>query len=136
MANEIYPGLTGSIKAGAVTAAAIAHMNGWNLSLNREIGEVISFGVDYKEKTAGIKDWTADCDGFADFSTGGGQDALVTAYEAGTPLLFQFYLNATKYFEGTGIIESLEISQSADGDAAEISISVAGSGGATLEVGV
>lgn len=131
---ETYKGLAGSVKAGA-TPAVIGHISGWNLNLTRDINEMVSFGDEYKEKVAGIKDWTADCDGYADFSTGGGQDALLTAYEAGTALLFNFHLNATKYFEGSGIIESLEITMDAEG-VAEISISVSGSGGATLEVGV
>lgn len=133
---EIYKGIAGNIKAGATTPAVIAHMSGWNLNLSRDIGEIVSFGDDYKEKTAGVKDWSADLDGTADFTTAGGQDVLLAAYEAGTALVYGFYLSATKYFEGTGIIESIEISQAAEDAAATVSMSVAGSGGVTLEVGI
>lgn len=129
---EIYNGLVGNIKNGT---AAIAHMAKWNLDLSRDISDVVSFGSAYKEKEPGVKDWKADADGTADFSTGSGQDDLLTAYESGTKLTFGYYLNATKYFEGDGYIESLSITHDANG-VAEVSIGVAGTGGVTLELGV
>lgn len=129
---EIYNGLVGNIKNGT---AAIGHMSGWNLELSRDIAEVVSFGSTSKEKIPGIKDWKADADGTADFSTGSGQNDLLTAYENGTKLTFGFYLDGTKYFTGDAYIESLSISHDAEG-VAEISISVSGTGGVVLTLPV
>lgn len=124
----LYTGLTGYIKNGTNT---IAHMSSWEVELSKDIIEVVSFGNDYKEKTPSIKDWSATADGAADFEATSGQAALVTAFEDGTLLTFGFGITSTIYFEGTGYIESLTVTDEADGNVT-ISISIAGSDAVTL----
>ena len=109
---ELYTGIVGAIKTGASpTATAIGHMANWNLNMSREAIEVVSFGDEWKNNEPGIKEWDADFDGTADFSTDSGQVALETAFQNGTKLVFGFYLSATKYFEGSALITELSISQ-------------------------
>lgn len=133
---EVYNGIVGAIKTGPqATATAIAHMANWNLNMSREAIPITSFGSEWKENIPGIKEWDADFDGTADFATGSGQVELEAAFQAGTLLTFGFYLNATKYFEGQGLITELGITHDAEGKA-DISISVTGSGGIELGLGV
>ena len=126
----LYTGRTGYIKLGANN---LAHMSSWSLELSIDIGEVISYGEDYKEKIPGVKDWTASADGVVDFDTASGQRELVTAFEAGTLMECAFGLDTTTSFVGTAYIESLSVDSSADGHV-EMSISLSGSKGVTLEL--
>lgn len=125
---SLYTGLTGYVKNGA---SAIAHMSSWELELSTEIIEVVSFGNTYKEKVPSIKDWSATVDGAVDFATNSGQAALVAAFEAGTLLTFGFGITTGIYFTGTGYIESLTITDEADGNVS-ISMSIAGSNAVVL----
>jgi len=129
----LYSGVTGkiSIKKGSAAAIDLVHMANWSISLSKEMIEVVSFGDDYKEKVPAVKDWSGNSDGKVDFSTGGGQAELLTSFEDGTELQASFYLDDETFLFGKCYIESLEISHAADG-AAEVSISVAGSGKAEL----
>lgn len=128
----LYTGLTGYIKTGITPSqVTIAHMSSWEVELSAEIIEVVSFGNSYKEKVPSIKDWSATVDGAADFATLSGQKALVDAFEAGTLLTFGFGLTATDFMVGTGYIESLTITDEADGNVT-ISMSVAGSNAVIL----
>ena len=126
----LYTGRTGYIK---VANAELAHMSSWSVELSIEIGEVVSYGEDYKEKIPGVKDWTASADGVVDFDTDSGQQALITAFEAGTLLECGFGLDATTAFKGTAYIESLSFDSAADGHV-EMSISLSGSKGVTLDL--
>lgn len=126
----LYTGLTGYIKNGE---DSVAHMSSWEVELSKDIVEVVSFGNDYKEKVPTIKDWSATADGAADFEAASGQADLIAAFEAGTLLTFGFGITPTVYFEGTGYIESLTVSNEADGNVS-ISISIAGSDAMVLEL--
>lgn len=129
----VYDGVAGSVKTGT-TPAAIAHMSDWSLELTRDIKEGSYFGGDgYKEKKAGIKDWSASCSGACDFVTDTSQKTLLDAFESGTALDFAFYLADDTYFKGKGIIESLKIDNSAE-DGPNIDISVAGTKGVTSTI--
>jgi predicted secreted protein len=130
---SLYTGVTGklSIKKGAATAVDVVHMSNWEVELKKEMMEVVSFGNDYKEKSPSIKDWSASSEGMADFDTDGGQKLLVDSFEDGSVLEATFYLTTTTFLKGDAYIESLSISDAADG-AAEISISLAGSGAVVL----
>lgn len=131
----LYTGVTGKIamKVGTGTAEDIAHMANWSVEMSKELLDVISFGQDYKEKVPSIKDWNASFDGTADFASTSGQKTLVDAFEDGSALTGSFYLDETTFLEGTCYIESLSISNAADGKA-DISISVAGSGAVSLTI--
>lgn len=128
----VYDGVAGSVKVGT---KAVAHMSDWSLELTRDIKEGSFFGGDgYKEKKAGIKDWSASCSGACDFVTDTSQKDLLDAFESGEAIEVSFYLdeNAT-YFKGKGIIESLKIDNSAE-DGPNIDISVAGTKGVTATI--
>ena len=129
----LYTGVTGKIavKKGTAAAVDIDHMSGWTVDLSREIIEVVSLGSDAKEKIAGIKDWTASFDGTADFATTSGQKDLMDAYDDGSELEASFYLDDDTFLTGNCLIESLSISNTADGKA-EISISLSGTGSTAL----
>lgn len=130
----LYTGVTGYIKIGeGVSAATIAHMSSWEVELTKEMVEVVSFGNDYKEKIPSIKDWSATADGAADFEAASGQADLIDAFESGDLLTFGFGIDADTYMEGTGYIESLSISNEADGNVS-ISMSVAGSNAIMLNL--
>ena len=128
----LYTGVTGYIKVGEkASAKAIAHMSSWEVELSKDIIEVVSFGNSYKEKVPSIKDWSASCDGAVDFTTDSGQKQLVDAFENGTLLTFGFGITESIFMEGTGYIESLTITDEADGNVS-LSMSVAGSNAITL----
>lgn len=134
----LYSGVTGkiSIKPGiAGVAKDIAHLANWTVDLSKEMIEVVSFGDDYKEKIPSIKDWSASADGAVDFAANSGQKDLMDAYEDGTKVEASFYLDTGTFFKGDAYVESLSFSHAADGSA-EISISLAGSGGVMLTVPV
>ena len=131
----VYDGVAGSVKTGASTGAkTIAHMSDWSLELSREIKEGSYFGGDgYKEKKAGIKDWSASFSGACDFVTDTSQEELLDNFESGEEVTCNFYLNETTYFSGNGIIESLTIDNNAE-DGPNIDISVAGTKGVTSTI--
>jgi len=126
----LFTGVTGnlSITRPSGTKQNMAHMANWSVDVSKDIIVVVSFGNNYKEKIGSIKDWSASCDGKADFDANGGQQALLDSFEQPNELVdVNFYLDENTFFKGKALIESLSISTSADG-AAEISISIAGSG--------
>lgn len=127
---SLYTGRTGYIKLGA---GNLAHMSSWSLELSIDIGEVVSYGEDYKEKIPGVKDWTASADGVVDFDKSAGQTDLLNAFEAGTLLECAFGLDDKTSFVGKAYIESLSIDSAAEGHV-EMSISLSGSKGVTLEL--
>lgn len=98
----------------------------FSVDVSKDIHEIISFGREYKEKQAGIKDWTATLDGAPDFASESGQRDLLEAFESGEEVTAIFYLNAGTFLNGTALVESLTISHAADGTA-EVSASFAGS---------
>jgi predicted secreted protein len=132
----LYSGVTGkiSVKKGASgTETDIAHMANFSVEISKDIIEAISFGNDYKEKVPSIKDWTASFDGSTDFDSSSGQKDLVDAFESGDVLSCAFYLTEDIILKGDAYIESLSISDAADGKS-EISISLSGSNAITLTV--
>lgn len=130
----LYTGVTGYIKFGSgVANQDVAHMSTWEVELSKEIVEVVSFGRSYKEKVPSIKDWSASAEGAADFDAGAGQADLLEAFETGELLTFGFGITPEIFIEGTGYIESLTISDEADGNVS-VSISVAGSDAVVLTI--
>lgn len=127
-----YTGLTASVKLGTGDAAKVlAYISGVDLSLEKEIIEILAFGMQYKEKVPAVKDWSASVEGTAAFVTGGTQKELYDAFESGDPVTLGIYLDDKNYFEGTGYISSLEISAAPD-DKISLSAEIAGSGATVL----
>ena len=105
MAEKPYTGLTAALKIGTGDQAkTVAYISGFNLSVSRDIIEILAFGKQYKEKVASIKDWSASIDGTVAFESGGTQEEIINAFESGEPLTFGMYLNDTTYFEGQGLV--------------------------------
>ena len=132
MPEKPYTGLTACVKIGSgQTAKTVAYISGVDLSLEKEIIEILAFGMTYKEKVPAIKDWSASVEGTAAFAAGGSQKDLLDAFENGTALTLGIYLDDSNYFEGTGYVSSLEISAAPD-DKISLSAEIAGSGAVVL----
>jgi predicted secreted protein len=134
MAEAPFTGLTASVKLGPhATATVIGYVSGVDLSLDKDIIEILAFGMTYKEKVPAIKDWSASIDGTMAVATAGNQKALYDAFEAGTAIVLGIYLDETSYFEGTGYVSSFKVSAAPD-DKISISCEVSGSGAVVLTV--
>ena len=132
MAEKPFTGLTASVKVGSSAGAKVlAYISGVDLNLEKDIIEILSFGMTYKEKVPAIKDWSASIDGTVALATGGTQKELYDAFESGAPLTLGIYLDTTTYFEGTGYVQSFDISAAPD-DKISLSSEIAGSGATTL----
>ena len=132
MAEKPFTGLTASVKVGSGAGAKVlAYISGVDLNLEKDIIEILSFGMTYKEKVPAIKDWSASIDGTVALATGGTQKELYDAFESGAPLTLGIYLDTTTYFEGTGYVQSFDISAAPD-DKISLSSEIAGSGAPTL----
>lgn len=132
MAEKPFTGLTASVKVGTgESAKTLAYISGVDLNLEKDIIEILAFGMTYKEKVPAIKDWTASVDGTVALAVDGTQKQFYDAFESGNPLTFGIYLDATTYFEGTGYVQSFDISAAPD-DKISLSSEIAGSGATTL----
>ena len=132
MAEKPFTGLTASLKIGSkTTAKTLAYVSGVDLTLSKEIIEILAFGMTYKEKVPAIKDWSASIDGTVALAADGTQKELYDAFESGDPLTVGIYLDETTYFEGTGYVSSFNISAAPD-DKITLSSEIAGSGATTL----
>lgn len=128
MADKPFTGLTASVKLGEhARAEVISYISGCTLDLTRDIIEILSFGMQYKEKVPAIKDWTLSIDGTAAFTTDGQQKKLLDAFESGEAVTVGIYLDENNYFEGTGYMSSLSIEAAPD-DKISISGEISGSG--------
>ncbi len=130
-----FTGLTASVKIGTGQAAkTIAYISGVDLSLEKEIIEILAFGMQYKEKVPAVKDWSASIEGTAALAEGGTQKEFYDAFESGDPITLGIYLDDSNYFEGTGYVSSVEISAAPD-DKISLSSEIAGSGAVVLNLG-
>ena len=133
MANEKpFTGLTAKVTVGTDTnKKTLAYISGVDLNLEKDIIEILAFGMTYKEKVPAIKDWSASIDGTVALATGGTQKQFYDAFESGDPLTIGIYLDDTTYFEGTGYVQSFNISAAPD-DKISLTSEIAGSGATTL----
>lgn len=133
MANEKpFTGLTASVKIGSSDAAKVlAYVSGVDLTLEKDIIEILAFGMEFKEKVPAIKDWSVSIDGTVALAKSGTQEQLYNAFNSGDPLTLGIYLNDTTYFEGTGYVSSFNISAAPD-DKISLTSEIAGSGATTL----
>lgn len=125
-----YSGLTARIK---IDGSPVAYLNNLELSLEKDIAEVLQFGAQYKEKLPTIKNWTASNDGTVAFAAGESQHKLFQAFESGELVTITIQLDQDVYFEGDALVSSLSISGAPD-DALTISVEFEGSGGITFEL--
>lgn len=134
MAEKPFTGLTASVKLGSSESAKVlGYISGVDLNLEKEIIEILAFGMEFKEKVPAIKDWSASVDGTVALSSGSTQEELYNAFNSGEPLTIGIYLDETTYFEGTGYVSSFDISAAPD-DKISLSSEIAGSGATTLTI--
>lgn len=134
MAEKPFTGLTASVKIGPhETATVLAYVSGVDLTLEKDIIEILAFGMQFKEKVPAIKDWSVSIDGTVALATNGTQKQLYDAFNSGDPVTLGIYLNDTTYFEGTGYVQNFNISAAPD-DKISLSSDIAGSGATTLTV--
>jgi predicted secreted protein len=132
MAEKPFTGLTASLKIGTGDQAqTVAYISGVDLTLEKEIIEILAFGMQYKEKVPAIKDWSASVDGTVALAADGTQKQFYDAFESGEALTIGIYLDATTYFEGTGYVSSFDISAAPD-DKISLTSEIAGSGAVVL----
>ena len=132
MAEKPFTGLTASLKIGTgAQAQTVAYISGVDLSLEKEIIEILAFGMQYKEKVPAIKDWSASVDGTVALAANGTQKQFYDAFESGAALTIGIYLDSTTYFEGTGYVSSFDISAAPD-DKISLTSEIAGSGAVVL----
>ena len=133
-AEAPYTGLTASVKVGTgPTAKTLAYISGADLTLEKEIIEILAFGMQFKEKVPAIKDWSLSLDGTVALAADGTQKQLYDAFESGAGITIGIYLDDTTYFEGTGYVTSFNISAAPD-DKISLTSEIAGSGATTLTV--
>ena len=134
MAETPFTGLTASVKVGATESAEVlAYISGVDLTLEKDIIEILAFGQTFKEKVPAIKDWSISVDGTVALANNGTQKQLYDAFESGDPLTIGIYLDDTTYFTGTGYVQSFNISAAPD-DKISLTSEIAGSGATTLTV--
>ena len=132
MAEKPFTGLTASVKIGSDSSAKVlAYVSGVDLTLEKDIIEILAFGMQYKEKVPAIKDWSVSIDGTVALSNGGTQKDLYDAFESGKAITLGIFLDANTYFEGTGYVSSFNISAAPD-DKITLASEIAGSGATTL----
>lgn len=133
--SKPFTGLTASVKIGEhASAETIAYISGVDLTLEKDIIEILAFGAEFKEKVPSIKDWSVSIDGTVALAESGTQKKLYDAFNSGDPITLGIYLNDTTYFEGTGYVSNFNISASPD-DKISLSSEIAGSGATTLTLG-
>ena len=133
-AEKPFTGLTAKVKIGTSTSAKVlAYISGCDLTLEKEVIEILQFGATFKEKVPAIKDWSLSMDGTVALANGGTQKELYDAFESGNALTIGMYLDDTTYFEGTGYVTSFNISAAPD-DKISLTSEIAGSGATTLTV--
>lgn len=132
MAEKPYTGLTASVKMGEhASAEVIAYISGVDMTLDKDIIEILAFGMQYKEKVPAIKDWSASVDGTVALASNGTQKKFYDAFESGEALTIGIYLDENNYFEGTGYVQSFNISATPD-DKISLTAEISGSGATVL----
>lgn len=129
-----YTGLTASVKIGSgEDARTLAYISGADLTLEKEIIEILAFGMKFKEKVPAIKDWSLSLDGTVALAAGGTQEQLYAAFDDASPLTIGIFLDENTYFEGTGYVSSFNISAAPD-DKISLTSEIAGSGATILSM--
>lgn len=104
-------GKDGKVTDGTNTVGEISE---WSLDIDADVIEVTKFGDQWRVKIVGLKDWSGSFAGRWDMSDLLGQKAFQDALLGGTTKTLRLYANATQYYAGTAIIESLSVDSSVD----------------------
>lgn len=134
MSEKPFTGLTASVKIGEKSnSETIAYISGVDLTLEKDIIEILAFGMQFKEKVPAIKDWSASLDGTVALAQEGTQKKLYDAFTSGDAITLGIYLDDNTYFEGSGYVSSFNMSAAPD-DKISLTSEIAGSGATTLTV--
>jgi predicted secreted protein len=131
---SLYSGIQGKVSTAPNsngTKKDIAHISEWNLTRSTNTVDGSYFLEEYTETVATSKTWSATFSGTPDYDSASGQADLETAFDSGAALQYTFQLADGVFFQGLGIIESLEHGQTRDG-LATLSVSVKGTLGVEL----
>lgn len=131
-----FTGLTAAVKIAKGCEdelQTLAYISGVDLTLDKQIIEILAFGMEFKEKVPAVKDWTASVDGTVSLAKGTTQEMLYEAFDSGDPLSIGIFLSDNVYFEGVGYVSSFNISAAPD-DKISISSEIAGTGATTLHI--
>lgn len=132
MPESPFTGLTASVKIGSgETSEVIAYVSGVDLTLEKDIIEIIAFGMEFREKVPAIKDWSASISGTVALSDGGTQKQLYDAFSGNDPIKLGIYLDEDTYFEGSAFVQNFNISATPE-DAITLDSELAGSGAVVL----
>ena len=95
----VLKGYQGNFKVGTNTVGEISE---WTLDVSADIIDKSAFGDEWKKKVATQKDWTGSITGRLDTSNTG-QSALTI----GAEITANFYTDATHYYSGAAVVESI-----------------------------
>ena len=122
----VHTGSEGTVHVGS---NAIGELRSYSLNEEAETIEKSSMGDSYRSVSVGMKSWSGSCEVFWDET-----DTAQTALVAGASATINFYPEGASsgdtYYQGTGIVTSVEKSASFDG-MVEATISLTGTGGIT-----
>lgn len=130
MPESPFTGLTASVKIGAET---IGYISGVDLTLEKDIIEILAFGMEFKEKVPAIKDWSASIDGTVAIAATGSQKTLFDAFNNSTKITIGIYLNSTTYFSGDAYVQSFNMNAAPD-DKINLTAELAGTGAVVLNI--
>lgn len=125
-----FTGLTAKVEIGNET---LAYISGVDLNLEKDIIEILAFGMEYKEKVPAIRDWSASIDGTVALATGSTQKTLYDAFNGADKLTIGIYLDDTTYFSGDAYVQSFNIDAAPD-DKINLSSTLEGTGAVTLTI--
>lgn len=132
MADTPFTGLTASVRLGS-SPEILCYISGVDLTLEKDMIEILAFGMTYKEKVPSIKDWSASIDGTVALAAGNTQKDLYDAFESGVALVIGIYLDDTTFFQGNGFVSSFNVSAAPD-DKISLTSEIAGSGALLLNL--
>lgn len=97
----VLNGYSGNAKVGT---NAVAEMDKWSLTFDRNLVDTAAFGDTWEEKTATLGKWSGTFSGRLDNTDTNGHIALRTAALNGTTVTLRFYEDATHYYSGTAYV--------------------------------
>ncbi len=123
----VFTGYGGKVMVGTAT---VAELSEWDLDISLDTEQTNAFQDQWKEYTPTLKEWSGKASGRWDMTDTTGQKALQDAMLGGTTVTIKLYIDNTKNYSGTAIIDKISIKTSAEG-VAEVDFSFKGSGALT-----
>lgn len=125
-----FTGLTAKVSIGT-NPTTLAYISGFDMTLEKDVIEILQFGAEFKEKVPSIKDWSASVDGTVALAEGGSQKQLYDAFSSGEPIAIEIYLDEEAKFSGNALVSSFNITGSPD-DKLSLTAELAGTGATEL----